>query len=103
MSRFKKKDLKRVYQWTTDIDDTKLKGTPDSNLFNRKQGWEILYLANKFLDAMGLSSVDSLHKFESLIAEMLPGRIRSQRNVYQWLIDNWEYDMIRKEQLQNEQ
>lgn len=89
MSTFKKADLKRSYQWTTTQDDSTLRGEPDSSLFNRNQGWEVLYLANKFAQKKGLSTVASLHRLEDLFADKLPSNLRSQANVYQWLDGNW--------------
>jgi hypothetical protein len=89
MSTYKKSDLKRNYQWKTTEDDPKLRNEPDSSLFSRHEGWEVLYLANKFAAKKGLSSTSSLHKLEDLLAEKLPSTTHSQEKVYKWLDENW--------------
>jgi hypothetical protein len=88
MSIYKKSDLKGSYQWTTTDDDPKLKGVPDSALFNRHQGWEVLYMANKIAEDRNLFAKQSLHKFEDLL-EKLPSDTRGQKNVFEWINKNW--------------
>lgn len=82
--------MQYVYSWTTTgSDDPKLKGEPDSSLFNRKEGYEVLYMINKFLDSKSLTSVASGEKAETLIHDKLPGRVFKQTELMQWLRDNW--------------
>ncbi|WP_135382318.1 hypothetical protein [Vibrio tasmaniensis] len=91
MSKFKKSDMKYDhYSWTAiSGDDPKITGNPDSTLFSRKEGYEVLYMINKVLDHRGLSSVTSGQKAETLIKDSLPSTVRSQENVFNWLNNNW--------------
>ncbi|QKS94891.1 hypothetical protein HUO05_06510 [Vibrio alginolyticus] len=91
MSKFKKSDMKyNHYSWTViSGDDPKITGKPDSTLFSRKEGYEVLYMINKVLEHRGLSSVTSGQKAETLIKDSLPSTVRSQENVFNWLNNNW--------------
>ncbi|EGQ7789050.1 hypothetical protein QTU67_001442 [Vibrio cholerae] len=91
MANFNKSDMKyNDYSWTVyGNDDPKVRGVPDSTLFSRKEGYEVLYMVNKVLDKKGLSSSLSGQKAEKMIHDHLPGTTRSQKNVFDWLIDNW--------------
>ncbi|EHK2888817.1 hypothetical protein ACWOYR_001433 [Vibrio parahaemolyticus] len=91
MSKFKKSDMKYDhYSWTAiSGDDPKITGNPDSTLFSRKEGYEVLYMINKVLEHRGLSSVTSGQKAETLIKDSLPSTVRSQENVFNWLNNNW--------------
>ncbi|ATC59401.1 MULTISPECIES: hypothetical protein [Vibrio] len=91
MSKFKKSDMKyNHYSWTAiSGDDPKITGKPDSTLFSRKEGYEVLYMINKVLEHRGLSSVTSGQKAETLIKDSLPSTVRSQENVFNWLNNNW--------------
>ncbi|MFK4750831.1 hypothetical protein [Oceanobacter antarcticus] len=88
---FKKSDMQYThYSWTAiDGDDPKITGTPDSTLFSRKEGYEVLYMINKVLKKRDLTSTTSGRKAESLIKDELPSTSRSQINVFNWLNDNW--------------
>ncbi|MGL1956601.1 MAG: hypothetical protein OCD00_04725 [Colwellia sp.] len=91
MTKFKKSDMQYDhYDWrVTAGDDPKITGKPDSTMFSRKEGYEVLYMINKVLNHRDLSSVTSGRKAESLIKSDLPGTIRSQINVFDWINDNW--------------
>ncbi|EPN4986493.1 MULTISPECIES: hypothetical protein [Vibrio] len=91
MSKFKKSDMKyNHYSWTAiSGDDPQITGKPDSTLFSRKEGYEVLYMINKVLEHRGLSSVTSGQKAETLIKDSLPSTVRSQENVFNWLNNNW--------------
>lgn len=90
MSSFGKSDLKYKYTWTTTGgDNPKLVGEPDSSLFNRNEGYEVLYLLNKFMEKHNLKQKSSFLKAERMINEDLPSNVRSQANVMKWLEDNW--------------
>lgn len=91
MALFTKTDMKYDhYSWTTiPGDDPKVTGEPDSTLFSRKEGYEVLYLINKILKHRDLSSSYSGRKAESLIKDKLPSTTRSQINVFKWINDYW--------------
>jgi len=82
------------YSWSalTD-DDPKLTGEPDSTPFNRKEGFEVLALINRFLAKHKFRQKTSGQKVERLIAKHLPIALKTQRLVEDWLVANWEeYD-----------
>jgi hypothetical protein len=85
MSIYKKSDMiYDDYSWTTcEGDDPKVTGEPDSTLFSRKEGYEVLYMINKIA-----TTVKEGTKVEKLIHEKLPSSIRKQSDVKKWLEDN---------------
>jgi hypothetical protein len=83
--------LYKDYDWKTyDDDDPKVTGFPDNTLFNRHQGFEILYLINKLMEEWKFKNIASGQHMEKLIREYLPSDIRSQLHVKEWLKKNWE-------------
>lgn len=87
---FTRKDLKyKDYSWTVyKDDDPKVIGPPDSTLFHRKEGYEVEYLIKKFMKKHNLKKKSSGHKVEKMLRN-LPGNIRSQKKVMEWLEENW--------------
>lgn len=78
------------YSWTAVRgDDPTISGEPDSTLFSRKEGYEVLYMINKCLTKWNLSAIASGQKIEKMIRLHLPSDIRSQKNVYDWLNTNY--------------
>lgn len=78
------------YSWTTvKGDDPKISGEPDSTLFSRKEGYEVLYMVNKCITKWDFKLVGSGQKIERLIRTLLPADVRSQNNVYNWLHTNY--------------
>lgn len=90
MSLLKLSDLRYPYpKGATAGDDARLRGEPDQSLFNRGESYEVLYLVNKFCDKNKFKKIVSGQKVERLIQKHLPGDIRSQVNVMQWLDNNY--------------
>ncbi|MCG6242038.1 hypothetical protein K6U55_08285 [Vibrio diabolicus] len=91
MASFKRSEMQYDhYSWTVyGDDDPKITGKPDSTLFSRKEGYEVLYMINKVLDEKNLTSAASGRKAETKIKEDLPSDIRGQEKVFNWLLDNW--------------
>lgn len=78
------------YNWTSGhSDNPKLRGEPDNSLFNRSEGYEVLYIINKFLNKRGLISVGSGNKAERLLHEKLPSKIYTQVEVIAFLTKHW--------------
>ncbi len=93
MSIVERADLKFAdqYRWTAlPDDDPKLTGEPDSTLFNRKEGFEVLALINRFMAKYKFRQKTSGLKVERLIKEHLPIALKTQRHVEDWLVANWE-------------
>jgi hypothetical protein len=90
MSLLTKSDLKYTYSWTAiNGDNPKISGEPDNTLFNRHEGYEVLYLINKFAEIYNFKQKASGLKLEEMIKNHLPSEVRSQINVKQWLKNNW--------------
>ena len=85
MALYKKSDMiYDDYSWTAyENDDPKISGEPDSTLFNRHEGYEVLYMINKMA-----SSISNGKKIEKLIHNKLPSNIRKQSSVRDWIKDN---------------
>ncbi len=84
-----KKDLKYTYSWTAIRgDNPKVTGEPDSTLFNRNEGYEVLYLINKIAEIKKWKTKNTLLNLEEKIKNKLPSNIRSQKNVKEWLDKN---------------
>lgn len=85
MALYKKSDMVYDdYSWTAyENDDPKVSGEPDSTLFNRHEGYEVLYMINKIA-----SSTSNGKKIEKLIHNELPSNIRKQSSVKDWIEDN---------------
>lgn len=78
------------YKWTTGKeDDSMLQGKPDNSLFNKREGYEVLYMINSFRFAGNSPSVLQGQKIEKMIRH-LPGTARSKEDVRRWIIDNWK-------------
>jgi hypothetical protein len=87
---FSSKDLQYTYTWTAIAgDNPKISGVPDSTLFNRHEGYEVLYLINKVMDLHNLSSISTGQKIEKMIKMGLPSDVRSQIHVLAWIEKNW--------------
>ncbi len=85
MNYYSKADMLFTYEWSTREDDPALRGEPDSSLFNRHQGWEVLYMINKIMAKKGYMTVSTGNKIERLIKEHLPSDVRSQERVIKWV------------------
>lgn len=86
---FGRNDLLGTYSWeATRGDDPKLRGEPDANEFNRHEGYEVLYLLNKFAEKFDLQ-LKAFQAIERLLAE-LPSNLRSQKHVMDWLVNRWQ-------------
>jgi len=92
MALIKRSDLKyeKDYSWTAvKGDDPKVTGEPDSTLFNRTEGYEVLYLINKLAGKWDFKTLSQGLKMEEMIKKHLPSDKRSQSNVAAWIKDNW--------------
>lgn len=78
------------YSWTVLYgDNPKITGEPDSTLLNRKEGYEILYFVNKLCELHGLKQKVSATKVERMIREEVPSNIHGQKNIKEWIVQNW--------------
>ncbi|MEZ8121404.1 hypothetical protein ACED30_18020 [Vibrio splendidus] len=90
MTLLNRSDLKNSYSWTAiGGDNPKITGTPDSTLFNRGEGYEVLYLINKVADKHSFKQKASGLKIESMLKD-LPSSTRKQTDVITWIEQNWD-------------
>lgn len=97
MESFTKSDLLYEYEWSEyDKEDPRVSGLPDDTAFNRKEGWETLYIINYLTDhlAYGVDSFGT--RIEKMIHDRLPEEITTQRDAIQWIKDNWKHPVGEK-------
>ncbi len=89
---FKKSDMIFTdYKWTAyPKDDPRVTGEPDKTLFNRHEGYEVIYLINKLATMWSIRTTQECRSLEQLIRNQLPTFIRSQENVKEWIRLNWK-------------
>lgn len=91
MRFYEKKDLIYEYSWTVaEDDDPKITGKPDSTLLNRSEGYEVLYFINAFAEIHDFINKKTGKKIETMLQEHVPGNIRSQENIKNWITINWK-------------
>lgn len=78
------------YSWKASGGDDPKKIHDDARMFNRHEGYEVLYLINS-LKAKGGGDLllESEKKIEWMIHDHLPSDIRSRENVKTWICDNF--------------
>lgn len=94
---FKQSDLKYTdYIWKAieGKDDPKISGEPDSTLFNRQQGHEVLYLINKYMENHYITDKNTGRKIEQIIREELPGDVRSQKRVVDYIERSFNFPLL---------
>ncbi len=78
------------YSWHAKEGDDPHKTKADAVMFNRKEGYEVELMVQKICNRFGFETVDDVKRVEAVIANDLPGNVRSQKNVYAWLVDYFE-------------
>lgn len=79
-----------AYAWQASEKDDPRKIKMDAVMFNRKEGYEVIPMIQKVVDTFGFESVDDVKRVEAVIANELPGNVRSRENVYNWLVQYFE-------------
>ncbi len=80
--------LENKYSWAaTGRDDPKARKT-DAVFLNRREGYEVVPMIQKVVDHFGFTSEDDVRKIEVAISGRLPGRIRSRKKVFAWLVEH---------------
>lgn len=94
---FKKNLFYNDYKWTEYSNkDAHVHGKPDDTVFNRKEGYEVLYLINKMMELWDYRLSDSGVKIEKLIHDQLPSEIKTQADVVQWVQQNLRQSVTNK-------
>lgn len=79
-----------AYAWQAAAPDDPHKVKMDAVMFNRKEGYEVIPMIQKVCDTFGFQTVDDVKRVEAVIANELPGNVRSRENVYNWLVRYFE-------------
>ena len=79
-----------AYSWHAAEGDDPKKRRADALLFNRKEGYEVRLMVQKICNTFGFTTEEDVKRVESVIANELPGNVRGQENVYNWLVNYFE-------------
>jgi len=96
MERFEKTNLVYEYNWSDyEKDDPRISGIPDETEFNRKEGWEVLYIINQLTDHLAWAVETLGNRLEIFIHDRLPVEIKNQKDTIQWIKDNWRNTAVK--------
>lgn len=91
MDTFEKSGLIYEYNWSQyEKDDPRISGKPDTTEFNRKEGWEVIYIIKCLSDHLAYGVDSFANKVEKFIHDRLPVEIKNQRDTIKWIKDNWK-------------
>ncbi|MBO9204342.1 MULTISPECIES: hypothetical protein [Niastella] len=83
---FLKEHLHNVYyNWTIGLNHSVQNNEPDRRIFDRFNGNQVLFIINYFGQSLGKLTVNDGRKIEKLISTQLPGEIKSELSVFNWL------------------
>ena len=91
MDTIEKSNLLYEYTWSVyKEDDPRIHGLADATKFDRKEGYEVLYIIRQFTDHLGCELTDFRHRVEKLIHDQLPEDIQTQKDTIHWIHENWK-------------
>jgi hypothetical protein len=76
---------KRNYEWAVARNHSKENNEPDRRIFDRFNGYQVLFLINYFGRSVGNLSFTEGIKLEELISTSLPLETKSELSVFNWL------------------
>jgi len=76
---------KRHYNWAVGLNYSTNKNEPDRRIFDRFNGFQVLFIINYFGRSLGKLSVTDGLKIEDLISAQLPMEAKSELSVFNWL------------------
>ena len=83
---FLKEHLHNVdYNWTIGLNHSVQNNEPDRRIFNRFNGYQVLFIINYFGKSLGRLTVNDGREIEKLISTQLPLEIKSELSVFNWL------------------
>ncbi len=74
------------YKWQAGEGDSKTSVAHDRIMFSRRQGYEVIPMIQKVVNHFGYETEEEVKRVENAIRTALPGNVRSQKNVLNWLI-----------------
>lgn len=74
------------YKWEAGDGDSKTNVKHDRIMFSRRQGYEVTRMIQKVVNHFNYETEEEVKRVENVIRTELPGNVRSQKNVLNWLI-----------------
>lgn len=91
---FNKFDLIYDYEWTAIDGDNPTKKAKDSELFNKKEGYEVVSMIEGFFEPFRCGIQEDVTSIEKQLYNHLPGDIRSREKVKEWLEERYAKGFI---------
>lgn len=82
---FTKEDLLGKYEWETAYESSLFKGSPTRRLFDRWNGFQVLFIINCIAGLSDNFSINDAREVERLILNGLPLHVQSELTVFSWL------------------
>ncbi|MFL5744261.1 MAG: hypothetical protein ACJ751_06325 [Niastella sp.] len=83
---FLKEHLRKSnYEWEVKLNHSIQNNTPDRRIFNRFNGYQVLFIINCFGSSLGKWTFTDGHRIEELISTQLPQDAKSELSVFNWL------------------
>lgn len=82
--QFSKEHMAHQYNWAINA-VTLYTGSPSRRLFDPNNGSQVLFIINCFCESIGLPALREGRQLEELIATQLPGSLKSELAVFNWL------------------
>lgn len=82
---FSKEHLTGLYNWAPETEIPVFGGSPTRRLFNRWNGYQVLFIINLILDIHRDFSIEQGREIEKLIINKLPFSPSSELTVFNWL------------------
>lgn len=73
------------YNWTIGLNHSLQNNEPDRRIFDRSNGYQVLFIINCFGKSLGRLTVKDGREIEDLILTQLPLEIKSELSVFNWL------------------
>lgn len=90
MAKITKDDLLFDYSPVhTSGDNPKKIGSPDNDLLNRQEEYEVVDFINDFLTTYGLTTKGDAHKVERLLHTKVPSTTRNRKDIKTLIAQNW--------------
>lgn len=83
----KKDMLLGTYSWQAIPGDDPNTIRMDHTLFNRHEGYEVVLMIQRVVDHFAFETEADVQRVEQVIHDELPGDVRGQKTVLEWLID----------------
>jgi len=77
--------LNLYYNWTIGLNHSVQNNAPDRRIFDRFNGYQVLFIINYFGNSLGKLTVNDGREIEKLISSQLPPETKSELSVFNWL------------------